>query len=126
MDYNFIKFENLHQRTEDRITVTGNSSIGFPTKFYNDNGIKDFKYVVVFYDKEKNAIGINFTNSEEEKSKFTIIRSNKGYGGQIVARSFFKSNNIDPKKYKGRYIWEKTQIESVGEIFVILLKERVG
>ena len=125
MEFNFVKFENLHKRTEDRITVTGNSTIGFPTKFYNDNNIVSFKYVVLFYDKDNNAIGIYFTNSEEEKSKFSILHSKKGYGGHIVARSFFKTQEIDPKKYRNRYLWEKRNIDGVGEIFVILLKERV-
>ena len=48
MEYNFKKFEGVNSRSEDRITITKNNSIGFPTKFYNDNNIKRFEYVCYF------------------------------------------------------------------------------
>ena len=122
----FQKFEKTNARQEDRITITTSNSIGFPTKFYQDNNLKDLKYVVLYYDKDDLAIGIQFTNSEEEKHKFTILRSNRGYGGAVIATSFFKVNNIDPKIYHGRYEWERQNLEGVGELYVIKLKPRVG
>lgn len=123
--YQFKKFEGRNQRLEDRITITQSNSIGFPQKFYQDNRIKDFKYVLLFWDEKKKAIGINFTNDEKEKNKFTIIHSKKGYGGTVSMRSFFRSYGIDPKIYHGRYIWEKYNLEGVGDIFAIKLKEFV-
>ncbi len=41
-----------------------------------------------------------------------------------MIRSFLKTHNIDPKIYYGRYEWEKYNLEGVGNIFVIKLKER--
>lgn len=123
--YKFIKFEGRNARLEDRITVTKSESIGFPTKFYKDNNIGNFKYVVLFYDQEKKAIAIQFTNDLVEKNKFAIIKSAQGYGGAVVARSFFKSLGLEAKKYAGRYDWEKTNIEGIGEVFVIKLIEKV-
>lgn len=124
-DFNFIKFQGMHGRTEDRITITKSESIGFPTKFYKDNGIDNFKYVVLFYDSEKKAVGVHFTNSEEEKNKFTIIKSKQGYGGSIIARSFFRGLGIEANKYRNRYKWSKSNIDGIGEIYVInlLLRE---
>jgi hypothetical protein len=124
MDYKFEKFEGRNSRQEERITITKSNSIGFPTKFYNDNGIKNFKYAVLFWDKENKVIGIHFTN-EEGKNGFTIGHSKQGYGGGVVATSFFKSYNIDPKSYYGRYTWEKHTLENVGKIFAIKLKSTV-
>jgi len=124
MDYNFQKFEGRNVRLEDRITITKSNSIGFPSKFYDDNKIKNYKYVVFYWDKDNLAIGIKLTNEESEKSKFTIIHSKAGYGGSVVARSFFKTYNIDPKKYHGRYDWEKKGIDGIGEVYVIKIKER--
>jgi|GEM_PF-770646 len=124
MDFNFHKFENTNQRFEDRITVTGTNAFGFPTKFFKDQSIENYKYVVIFYDPDKKAVGLHFTNSEEEKHKFTIIKS-KGYGGSVIATSFFKTYNIDPKKYHGKYEWEKKEMPPTGTLFVIILKERV-
>lgn len=123
-DFNFEKFKNLNARLENRISVTKSFSIGFPTKFYNSNGLRDFKYVVLFYDKERKAIGIQFTNNENETDKFSISHSKQGYGGHIVARSFFTTYDINPGKYVSKYEWEKSAVEGVGDLFVISLKDK--
>jgi len=124
MDFKFKKFEGRNVRLEDRITITKSNSIGFPQKFYNDNNIKNFKYVVFYWDEENRAIGLHFTNDEQEKNKFSIIHSKAGYGGSVVARSFFKANNIDPQKYHGRYKWQKKNIEGIGEVYIIQLYKK--
>lgn len=123
MTYQFKKFEGRNIKQEDRITVTKSNSIGFPKKCYEDNNIKDFKYAVLYYDENQKAIGIQFSNREEEKNKFKIAHSKKQYGGHIIARSFFRTYNIIPEIYRGRYNWEKYNLEGVGELFVIKLKE---
>jgi len=122
MTYQFKKFEKKNIRQENRITLTKSNSIGFPQKFYQDNGIKNFKYAVLFFDEKSKAIGIYFT-SGEEKGGFKIIHGQK-YGAQIVVRSFLKENNINPEIYHGRYEWKKYNLEGVGEVFVIELKAR--
>ncbi|MDD3065943.1 MAG: hypothetical protein PHT24_06785 [Endomicrobiaceae bacterium] len=124
MEYNFKKFEGVNSRMENRITITNSNSVGFPTQFYNDNNIKRFEYVLLFWDAKNKAIGIKFTNEESEKSRFKILHSKIGYGGSITARSFLKANNIDPKLYHGRYDWKKEKVEGIGEIFIIELKEK--
>ena len=121
MAYNFKKFENRNVRQENRITITKSYSMGFPQKFYEDNSVKNFKYVILYYDEANKAIGVHLT-IEKDKNSFTIIHSQK-YGGQVVIRSFLKTHNIYPKIYHGRYDYEKYNLEGVGEIFVIKLKE---
>lgn len=121
--FNFKKFEKTNQRTENRITVTSSNSFGFPTKFYVDNNIGQYKYVVLYYDEEQKAVGLHFTNNEEEKHKFTILKSKRGFGGAVIATSFFKTNNLNPAQYHGRYEWEKYTQEGAGELFVIKLVE---
>jgi len=125
MQYNFTKFTNRNAKTEERITVTKSNSIGFPTAFYKENGINKYKFVVLFWDNENMAIGIKFTNDENNediKNRFKIAHSSK-YGGGIIVRSFFRGNNIDPQKYNGRYEWKKVNIGDE-TIFVIELKEK--
>lgn len=124
MAYQFKRFENLYQKLENRITITKSESIGFPTKFFKDNNIAQYKWVILFYDEQQKAIGIQFTSDENEKNRFTIIK-NTGYGGGVIARSFFRSNNIDTQKYHGRYEWEKVKEEGIGELFVIKLVEKI-
>lgn len=126
MEFNFKKFENTNQRFEDRISVTGTNSFGFPTKFYQDNHLDQYKYAAIFYDADNKAVGINFNNDENDKHKFSLLKSKKGYGANVIATSFFKSYNIDAKKYQGRYNWEIKDYPDSGRLFVIVLKEKVN
>ena len=126
MEFNFKKFEGRNKRTEDRITVTKSYSIGLPTRYYSDNNIEKFKYAVLFWDSGKRAIGIRFTNDDTDKNRFSITHNANGYGGSIVARSFFRLYGIDPKKVFGRYEWSKYPIDGVGDVFVIQLKDRAS
>ena len=121
MEYNFEKFKGRNVRLENRITITKSNSIGFPQKFYKDNKIKDFQFAVLYWDNSNKAIGIYFTNDEDEKNKFSIMHSKIGYGGSITARSFLKTYNIDLEKHHGRYEWDKVKIDEDKEIFVIKL-----
>lgn len=121
----FIKFENRNERVEERITVTKSNTIGFPSKFFTDNSVKDFKYVVLFWDPESKEIGILFSNDEAEKNNaFKISKSKIGYGGFIIARSFFRHNKIDTTTYYNRYEWKKVPYENNTELFVIKLEAR--
>lgn len=126
--YSFIKHTQVGKRFEERITITRTRHIGFPTQFYKDNGIGDYKYAVLFYDKDKSAIGIKFT-AEKEEGTIAIAGNSKGYGGYISATSFFKANRINTKKYAGRYEYKKVPLSSVGfeeegSLFVVELKEK--
>jgi hypothetical protein len=121
MSYNFVRFEEKHGRYENRISITGNYSIGLPTKFYNDNKLKDYKFVVLFWDVESRAIGIQFTSDEAEKGAIKIAHTDK-YGASVAVKSFFTKHDIDTKKAKGRYDWEKVDDPDIGGIFVIKIK----
>ncbi len=125
MVYEFKKFEGKNIRQEKRLTLTRSNQIGFPTRFYTDNEIKKFKYVVLYWDSKNKAIGIYFTNDEKEENKFSIIHSKEGYGGSVVVRSFLRAYSIDPEIYYGRYEWEKLNLEGIGEIFLFKLRERI-
>jgi hypothetical protein len=124
MSYNFIKFEDKHGRYETRISVTGSYSIGFPTKFYADNGIDKYNYVVLYWDADSKAIGIQFSNNEEELGRIKIVKA-RDYGGMVAVKSFFTKHEIDPKVYKGKYQWEKIEQPGVGEVYVIKLEKKV-
>jgi hypothetical protein len=124
MEYTFVKFEHTNQKNTDKITVTPRNAFGFPTKFFKDENIASYNYAVLFYDVNNKAVGIHFTNSTEEKHKFSIIKSKQGYGGSIVATSFFMTYNIDSKLYRGKYNWEKKNQTGIGVIYIIVLKEK--
>jgi hypothetical protein len=127
MNYNFVKHTQVGKRFEERITITRARHVGFPTQFYKDNALESYKYAVLFYDKEKNAIGIKFS-ADKEDGAIAIARHSKGYGGYISATSFFKANRINTKKYARRYEYKKVPLSSLGfdeqgDLFVLELKE---
>jgi hypothetical protein len=129
MSYNFIKHTQVGRRFEERITITRSRHVGFPTQFYKDNALETYNFAVLFYDKEKNAIGIKFS-AEKEDGAIAIARHSKGYGGYISATSFFKANRINTKKYAGRYEYNKVPLTSLGfeesgDLYVLELKEKV-
>lgn len=127
--YNFIQHTATGKRFEDRITVTRSRAIGLPTQFFADNDIASYKYAVLFYDKNSMAVGISFTNDETVPGRIAITKNNQGYGGHILATSFFKANRINVKKFSGRYDYEKmslrdTGLDKDGEMFIIKLEEK--
>lgn len=121
---NLRKFTEAGKRVEKRLTITSWNSFGLPTKFWNDHNLDDFRYVVLFYDPDQMLVGLHFTNDDKEPSKFTISKGKQGYGGGFVANSFFKLNGLESRDYRGRYEWEKRNIDGVGEVFLFMLKKR--
>ncbi len=127
-NFNFQRFTAVGKRFEDRITITRNRAVGFPTQFYKQNYIDSYKFGVLYYDSNLNAIGVMFTNSEDEQGRIAITKSSN-YGGHILANSFFKANRINTKKYAGRYDYEKKPLseaglEGEGDLYIIYLKEK--
>ncbi|HWA51697.1 MAG TPA: hypothetical protein VG895_01420 [Patescibacteria group bacterium] len=120
-DYSFKKFEGVGQRLENRITITSNKSFGLPTKFYIDEQVGNNNYLVIYYDENKKVVALHFTNLEEEPNKFTIMKNPEGKGASVIATSFFKTYNIDTKAIKGRYTWEKRELEGIGVVYIIKL-----
>lgn len=122
MSFDWVKFEEAGKRHENRITITKGGTIGFPTQFYNQHGIKAFKYVILYFSPTENAIGIELSNDETERSKLRISHSDQGYGASVNARTFFRFNNIDYIVNSGKYEWSKDSLGEKG-LFVIRLKK---
>ncbi|SRR5258708_2762773 len=122
-DFNFKKFEGVGQKLENRITVTSSNSFGFPGKFYMDEKLEDKKYLTIYFDEAKRAIALHFSADENEHNKFTVMKSKIGNGASVVATSFFRTYNIVAKNVRGRYVWERRDIEGIGAVYIIKLPE---
>ncbi|SRR5260221_3823474 len=120
----WIKFTNVNKRREERLTITRSGSIGFPSQFYLDNQIANFKFTVLYYDEEQKKIGLQFTSDENEKDKISIVHDKNGHGGYVLARNFFKTYKIDPNNFAGRYEYLKENDPAIGEMLTIKLLER--
>ncbi|OGK29058.1 hypothetical protein A3B50_00720 [Candidatus Roizmanbacteria bacterium RIFCSPLOWO2_01_FULL_40_42] len=126
MSFSWEKYEKRNQKFVDAITVTKTGSIGLPKHFYNLHKINQFKYITLFFDKSQKALGIKFSNDDsEKKSSFKINPSEHGYGANIIARSFFKTYNLDTLLYYGKYPYEIDESNAeIGNLYVIKLKEK--
>lgn len=121
----WIKFTNVNKRREERLTVTRSGALGFPSQFYIDNSVGDYKYVVLYFDQAQMEIGLQFSSDDNEKDKISIIHSKAGNGGYIQARNFFKSYKLDPSIYVGRYEYSKEKDPTIGQLLVIKLREKI-
>lgn len=128
-EYHFSKFNSFNSRSsDDSISITRSYSLGLSSSFCENNDVNKFKYAVLYYDKDRKSIGIRFTKSESEPSKFTISRKDTGFGQSIIARSFFKKNQVDVNKYNRKYSVKKVSlrkagIDEPGSLFVVDLQE---
>lgn len=100
----------------------------FSAGFYHHNQIKDFKYVVLFYNQENGgSIGFAFTNSEEAKGRFKITHSDKKTSGSVTCRSFFFNYDLSSKieQIAGRYKPQGIEHPMFGKMFYIKLNEKI-
>ena len=106
----FELFDNQSiNRVVDKITITKNYLINFPTAFYKINNLENKKIVLLYYNKNNFQIGIEFKDDEDDRG-FKITRSNDGQnGGYITAKNFFAMNGLVGKIRTGRYDYSKIQ-----------------
>jgi hypothetical protein len=125
--FSFEKFRGVGSKLGSyTISISKNAAFGLNSGFYNAEKIKDFKYVTLFYDKNKRAIGFLFTNDRIKKDTFKISHGkNSGY---IAARTFFLSifprNLNEFKKYVDRYTPKIYHDEKIGQLYYITLEEK--
>src|SRR3989344_1744191 len=101
---NFEKFAGYGSKVSRKISITKSYSFGIPPAFYKENDLEQFSYVVVYYDKTAGVIALKFQKDDSEGGFKLVKYGNDGKrGGSFVARSFFNTYGLDPKKYKGRY-----------------------
>ncbi len=98
-------------RIVNKITITKNYMLNFPSAFYTLNEIKNARSALLYYNKQTKQIAIEFKMDVNEKG-FKITAPNNGmYGGYITAKNFFILNDLMGKIRTGRYDYEKKEIK---------------
>ena len=119
----FIKFEHVGAKLSNTISLTKSESFGFAAGFYKKYGISEFNFVTLFYDRDEGKIGFQFSKDKIGKTSFTLIHSKNKQSGSIIARSFFRTFDIDSKKYQGKYEPVEFTDPQHGQMFYIILLE---
>lgn len=122
---NLNKFQEYGAKISRKISVNKSYSFGFPPALYEEEGLSRYNHVVLYFDEVQKVIGIEFVNHDGQGQGFTINPYGEGSkrGASIIGRSFFNKYNIDPKKFYGKYAFEKIQKDG-SEIYLIQLNER--
>ena len=104
---NFVLFNNEKSvKIVNKITITKNYLINFPSAFCKINKVEDKKSVLLYYDEKDSKIGIEFKDTLDKRG-FKISKTSGGDGGgYIAARSFFALNGLLEKIRTGRYSYE--------------------
>lgn len=109
----------MGSRQGDYFISFNKSGFMISSGFCAKENVKNFSKAILYFDEEKKAVGIQFTNESSAEDAFALIHGNKGTTASISVRSFVRANNIDNPKYFGRKIPKKITLEEVGDIFVI-------
>ena len=99
-------FERRRWRSpgEPTITLTNTGRIALNAAVVNDF-VKDNRFAILMFDRERQLIGIKFTKSADATSYPVSVNDRKS-GGAITGTAFLKFYNVFPgatKNYKATY-----------------------
>lgn len=123
MEYNFEQFTEFKGKFTQIISLGKTGGFGFSTGFLERNNLKDYGFIKVFYDKNKNAVAFSFY---KEKTEGAVKFKSRGAGGYFSSKSFIGKYNINPNKYQGRYTPEIINHPDIGRIYVIHLVDKTA
>lgn len=124
-EYNFTRFTSKGSKLGNySISINRSSSFGFNSGFYTRENIRRFKRVILFFDKNKSAVGFQFTNDGDAEGSFALTHGKNS--GSASAISFFVGNNLKGnQRYLGKRVPKKENDSRLGTLYVIdLLSNR--
>ena len=101
------KFTMTRRSFNPRISIRGKSQIGFNTAAIEDFKLKDYKFAVLYYDKENKRIGVKLTKDEEGVRK---LRVKEAAGASLPARTFieyYKLGSFSGQRFNAE--WDKQE-----------------
>lgn len=114
-EFNFVKFTGYYPRGDTKISINKSGLIRLSSGFCNITAILNHKYVVLYYDNQRRAIALKFTNKKEDGS---LMLTKDKYAMTISGKTFINANKI---REFGRFEWEKQIVPTIGEVYIIKL-----
>lgn len=81
----FVKFTESARSYKLKISIRTNGTLGFNSGAVEKFGLRSYGYALLFYDKEKNLVGVKPTKSDEEGAHTLNVGKT---GAWIAARRF--------------------------------------
>jgi len=115
----FERFTQSGRSFRPKISIRGTSQLGLNCAAIEEFKLGDYKYAVLFYDKENMRIGIKLTNDKSEEGACKL-RVREKTGASIAARSFidcYKLNDLSKRKFDA--MWNSKEKMIVADIMVV-------
>jgi hypothetical protein len=112
MRYDFKPIPYTQDRFVDGISITAIGRIGLPKYFVTKHRIQRENRANLYWDVKTQTLAIEFTRKADAAAY--PLSFTKRYGGFINAARFFKNQQINPKKYVGRYPYTVADGSDVG------------
>lgn len=126
----FTKFTQLGKKESSFISVTDSKSFGFGGDFLSQYGLKDKKFVELFFDVvgDEKKIAFKFVDEKNDNNAFKLIVSKVSNSKSVVARSFFttlyRNNGVNLNEYVNRYKPNMEHNSELGTLYIVKLKKR--
>jgi len=93
----WVKFTKTGRSFKPKISVRGDSQIGFNRAAIREFKLKDYSFAILFYDEQAKKIGVKLTNDKNEEG-ICKLRVKEEAGASIPARSFIACYKIEGHK----------------------------
>jgi len=85
MQFQFEKFTATDTSFDARVTIRRTGQIGFNTGAINSYGLKDYSFVILYFDRQERAVGIQLTN---EHAPGAIVLKKSDSNTYVRAKNF--------------------------------------
>lgn len=114
----FKKYEGGFPRGSMKISINRPGVLRLSSAFCRLTNITKYEYAELFYNESTNAIGFHPTHElQEGASKITKDKK----AAAISISLFLRANNLDVKKYFGKYDYSKQILADIGDLYIIEL-----
>jgi hypothetical protein len=113
----FEKFTQTRHRFKPKLSIWGKGGqIAFNQGAIDRYNLRNYQYAILFFDREKNRMGIKFTNNENEEGaiKFKIRTT----GGVIPGKAFLDYYGIDYSETKNYDV----EFDKENDLYIVNLK----
>lgn len=115
----FEKFTKIRSKIDTpKASIWSRGQIGFNQGAVQEYGLDKYGYVVLYYDRDTNRVGFQFTNDKKaEGASKLIVR--KAAGASLSSLAFLKTYRIDFTETKSYAL----VYDQEAQLYVIDLKE---
>jgi len=80
INYMFTRFTKIGYKSikKYRVTIWSRGIMGFSRAFIRKNELNKYKYLILYYEKDLQKIGVSFTNNESESGIIKITKNKSG------------------------------------------------